>query len=577
MSERLRIAAIAVALTLVAGSASAAPVAKIAVSRTDRCTAPCAIFFDATATTDASAKHPFHELDFSWEFGDERGETWSVSGQPKNRADGGIAGHLFTRPGNYEVTLSVANEAGQRATAKTTIAVADPDASFAGDRTRCVSVSGAFDGCPAGADQVHAADFDASLQNADGRRTLFRRGETFRWDRLVKLADASEHGAAIDAFGPGDARAEIVAAAPVALDPGNDWRVANLSLRGIGKVEGSAAFFEPDGVDLFTVSNVEVRAFNTCATLWSPLKPNTRVSFVDVTCRDFPEPGKGTKFYEDTAESMYLGLDIDKGNHSDPRDQTEFAYRTVYSVKKLIQHGRFRGRAPNMSKNLLQLRHCEGKGPWAARCPDGRVPSRWVIVSDNQFVEGGGPRAITVIRVCDHASCLGKPGQSQPLSDYIFERNLIQVDVKDAATETLESVFMLQGAGISVRDNVADLQGWPRGGPHRMVFAFVAPPSNPSRDRAENIWITDNVIYLGDGYPGSAVLCSAPRGGSNFVCAGNLLYAPKLGGSATATMGSGFQGSGNRLDGPNPFAKGPPPKGRATLRDLGGFQLRKAP
>jgi hypothetical protein len=301
------------------------------------------------------------------------------------------------------------------------------------------------------------------------------------------------------------------------------------------------------------------------------------VSFVDVSCGDFPEPGKGTKFYEDTSESMFLGLDVDKGQHSDPRDQTEFAYRTVFSVKKLIQHGRFRGRAPNMSKYLLQLRHCQGDGPWAARCPDGRAPSRWVLVSDNQFVEGGGPRAITVIRVCDHASCLGKPGNSQPLSDYIFERNLFQVDVANAAIETMESVFMLQGAGISVRDNVADLQGWPRGGPRRMVFAFVAPPSNPRRDRAEDVWITDNVIYLGDAYPGNAILCSAPQGGGNFLCTGNVLYAPKLGGTRAATLGKSWGGRGNRLDGPNPFAKGPPQRLQATLRDLGGFQLRKQP
>jgi hypothetical protein len=90
-----------------------------------------------------------------------------------------------------------------------------------------------------------------------------------------------------------------------------------------------------------------------------------------------------------------------------------------------------------------------------------------------------------------------------------------------------------------------------------MIFAFVAPPSNPTRDRGEDVWITDNRIYLGDGYPGSAIVCAAPRGGPEVRCVDNVLYAPGLGGKGEATLGGGWSSSGNRIDGPNPFAKAP--------------------
>ena len=315
-----------------------------------------------------------------------------------------------------------------------------------------------------------------------GRRTLLRRGETFEWDQPLRLVDATAAGSSIGAYGGGTARAtlRVKGASRVVLDPGNDWRVAHLAIVAAGAKE--SAIDEKGGVARFTAFDVEVRGFDGCATFWSPPKPDAEVAFVDVRCADFPDPGTGTKFYEDTERSMFLGLEIDKGDMRDPRDQTEFAYRTVYSQKKLIQHGRFQGRAPNHSKGLLQLRHCSAIGPWAKRCPDGKTPSRYVIVSDNHFIDGGGPRAMTVIRICDHGTCGGRPGESQPVEDYIFERNLFQVDVRDVATEKLASVFDIQAARTTLRNNVADLQGWPQGRPGRAIFAIAEPPSNPARD-----------------------------------------------------------------------------------------------
>ena len=41
----------------------------------DMCAAPCAVYFDAAATTDPNVTHPFHEDDYAWNFGDSNAGT----------------------------------------------------------------------------------------------------------------------------------------------------------------------------------------------------------------------------------------------------------------------------------------------------------------------------------------------------------------------------------------------------------------------------------------------------------------------------------------------------------------------
>jgi PKD domain len=577
MAERVaRFLAVLLVPFLASRAALAAPAASFTASRTERCTAPCAVFFDATETTDPSTPHPFHELFFEWDFGDEHDETWAVSGRPKNRAIGGIAGHLYARPGLFTVRLRVTNPAGESVAITRSVAVDDPAVVFAGARTRCLSVRGDFDGCPDAAEHVTSDDFDAQLANQPGRRTLLRRGDTFRWARALRLVDAGDAGAALDVFGSGVAPAILRASARLTLGTGAGWTVAHVALHGNGEAAPIAAVTARGGLRRFTLWDVDVRRFNNCVDFWSPEKPDSEIAVVEVRCAEFPDPGNGAKFYEDTDHSMFLGVEIDKGDHVARDDETEFAYRTVFSQKKVIEHGRFRGRGPNQSKNLLQLRHCSA-GPWRARCPEGAVPARYVLVSDNHFVEGGGPRAITVIRVCDHAACTGSVGESQPVLDFVFERNLIQVDVRDVESERLGTVFQLQAKQTSVRNNVADLQGWPHGGAAKPTFVLVDPLSNAPRDGAGDLWITHNTVYLGRDYPGSAALCASRDAKGALVCSNNLFVAPGLATPLVPTIGTGWSALGNWIgqaaDAASPFARAFRAPRSATLRDLGDFEL----
>src|SRR4030065_2651648 len=160
--------------------------------------APLAVFFDASATTDTGVTNrPFHDLEYTWSFGDASSGTWASGAQPgvssKNSATGPVAAHVFETPGTYTVTLT-AFDGTNSATTNTTITVQDPNTVFAGSNTICFSTSGTFTGCPSGATHTTTSNFVTAIANqTTSKRLLFRRGETF--------TEAST--AAITVTGPG--------------------------------------------------------------------------------------------------------------------------------------------------------------------------------------------------------------------------------------------------------------------------------------------------------------------------------------------------------------------------------------
>jgi hypothetical protein len=133
-------------------------------------TAPLAVMFDASSTMVPGVADPFRELAYTFDFGDPRGQTWAVSGKPKNAEVGGpLAAHVYDLPGTYTVRVSAASHS-----ATVVIKVDDPAVVYAGTKTVCVGKS--FTGCPAGAAQ------QSSLPNGtawNGKRWLLRAGESF--------------------------------------------------------------------------------------------------------------------------------------------------------------------------------------------------------------------------------------------------------------------------------------------------------------------------------------------------------------------------------------------------------------
>lgn len=190
-----------------------------------------------------------HDLIYVWDFGDSG--TWSapvnVLETWKNRTigKGPFVKHMYTAPGDYTVSVTVIEpSSGKESTAQMTVAVSDPDATFPGLQTICLSASGDFTGAPSGARQITAFSLTGGDPNwlahggsAAPVRWLFRRGEAFNLE--VGLSSAQAAGMMFGAFGSG---ADPVLTVPSAGATGvnvyssfpenGDLRLANLSIRG---------------------------------------------------------------------------------------------------------------------------------------------------------------------------------------------------------------------------------------------------------------------------------------------------------------------------------------------------------
>lgn len=167
--------------------------------------APLSVAFDAVDTTDESTTRPFHDLDYTWDFGDPNSGTWVVSGKSKNKAKGAVSSHVFEEPGTYIVTLTVKDSLGEIAIDNSiTITVNDPDVVYAGSNTICISSSGNFTGAPSGALQITSSDISGVIQSnlANNRRILLRRGDS--WTATLNVQISNIAGPmTIGAFGEG--------------------------------------------------------------------------------------------------------------------------------------------------------------------------------------------------------------------------------------------------------------------------------------------------------------------------------------------------------------------------------------
>lgn len=157
--------------------------------------APLAVQFDASRTTTSDGTLPFHQVRYEFNFGDDRGQSWAISGQPKNVQRGGpIGSHVFDQPGTYSVRVRATGANGAYSDATMQVTVQDPNTFYAGTATVCVSGLNNFTGCPTGA--LRQATLPTPLT---GKRVLLRRGETFP---SVSLRN-TDNNFQIGAFGTG--------------------------------------------------------------------------------------------------------------------------------------------------------------------------------------------------------------------------------------------------------------------------------------------------------------------------------------------------------------------------------------
>jgi hypothetical protein len=520
-----------------AGSAEAtAARVEIRVTRS-RGVAPLAVLFDATATTHPRFARSFHELRYAWDFGDPGAGTWALSGRDRHRAEGPVAGHLFERPGAYEVRLVVTDPAGGVAASSARIEVLDP-AAHRWAAAYCYSNDTDHDGCPSGFTRVSkVTSFAGTLARRLGANTAhyFHRGHSFAMEP-VDLARAGEVGI-IGAYGTGER--PVFTGRPIFV-AGSDWRVVHLDLRAGagGRPFGGDPTRPPDA---FTVFDVEARGYGGCFEGFvAPQSPRVYqgLAIVDFRCGDLaPGRGRGWSIFLEARDAMLLGIDMD---NCSPGGSSEGNVRFVFADTVVLQHSRLQRSCLNAAaKNPLSIRSCSAaKSP--LRCPGG-TPNRHVVVSDNVLGLSAGP---SFIRTCTEEGCHHPGTVGNHSRDLIIERNYGFVDPRGDRSGFLW--VDSQSGDITVRNNVVDMSAstWKT---LRLAVASDRGPPDAGGHYRDHLHVHNNTLIVADASRRDVIGCASAIG-SGHECKNNLLYAP---GARAVTVADGrFDVAGNLSSGP---------------------------
>jgi hypothetical protein len=496
----------------------------VAASRTAG-VAPLAVFFDARETTSGDTAQPFHDLEYRWDFGDPASGVWAHGSRPdrssRNEATGAVAAHVFERPGNYRIAVSVTNGGHVARNTCLLITVRDPDAFFIGDRTVCLSATGNFEGCPAGARRVFEPrqNFSAVLSEraANGRRLLFRRGET--WLAPVPGVLRTSGPGIIGSFGTGPRpKIQATSNSDTALlqissssSPGiRDWRVMDLEFDGNG--HGSRHAIRAEGafdqltllrLDMHDVRNgllmgnhhldLHNRSQRSAGhTLWDQL------ALVDSTTSNIAGSSGAYSIYVSARRFMLLG------NHFNNSGGGEHTVRLPSIVAGVIANNTMQGQGSSAGgKHAFTLR----AAVHGSSGVEGGEDTQWIMVSDNKFVGTRG--SDWTVTYQPQASA------DERILDVITERNWFVAGGAEAGTQF---ALVLFARNQTIRNNLFDTTGGRAHGAIQ-VHDGLSVGSN-------GINIFNNSFIAND--PGKEFIgISARPAAEGVVVRNNLAFAPK--------------------------------------------------
>jgi PKD repeat protein len=538
---------------------AAAPVAQFEAPRTS-CVAPCAIFFDARATTDADIPQKWRQyvdLTYVWDFGDPGSGNWShgASNHSRNIDTGYVAGHLYENPGTYLVRLTV-SDGTQSSVATTTVSISDPDTHWSGTDTICISNDTNHTGCPAGARQVsNVTDFDAALNNpdmcniaSDSVRCLFKRGDTFAVDSNTNVRNPGP--SVIGAYGSGAKPIIRVSTAITLLTPRStnaDLRVMDLSVAG---TDVDTEFLEHAGspVRQLLMLRVEVRDCETFADLMAGSayiageSMHDQIAIVDSISHS--NAGGGFDLFMGAERLLFMGNDF--GDKGGPQHVVRFNY--IHGG--VISHNSL-GRSCGDSQHVVKIHntHHEDLGVWGGNC------SREFVFADN-LVDG-----------CEANDLDAEIGPNSSRGEecvehFLVERNHFRQDLNG---KPYHRSLVVSGHGVAVRNNVFDLSGEAHvGGPIGLTVRDKVPTqtSHPVDNRIYN-----NTCFTSDN-PTKGVCIMMTSAVDRAIVKNNMLWASHPSASVAlvedegtnATYCSSGAGIGdcNRTFTENPFVSSSP-------------------
>lgn len=579
-------------------TASITEVVKINRNDEGDCPAPCAVEVMSYDTTDTRNVREFHSLLYHWDYGDPTSGTWDrpwQSGLSKDEDYGPVAGHVYEDPGTYTITLTVRNSAGDQGVDTAVVTVVDPDLHWAGSDTLCVAnesgtpVAGS-DGCPSGALTVRSSDFNSAVQNADGKRTLFRCGDSFSGESgTLAVNPALANGSRIGTYG-GDcslvnrARIDVDNAdsqtssgswirietpgttsgqtGPSALGGGWDF-VGHLQVVGDNvDVSGDGPFFTidnyptngpatPQSKRVF-LYNVEAIDHDTC--IFTHGNSGSRYieefAVVDTSCEG---TGDGHTHYTNESRTMYLGYHYDgtAGNATS-------GWRGQHARFWTMRHSKLDQESAAGNNNyIFQQRSCHfstTNETWG--CNDD--PNQYVNIADNVFRVGDGG---TTIRWCQELQCSVRGSDGNywgDNEDVIFERNYVAFE-RDLATNQHMKVG---GGDFTIRNNVFDLEGADGSDGRDIITHECFDEGNPVN--CDNVHFLNNTLYA----PGSSFANITFLGGAGTSIEGasnsghrvdsNFLWTPNFSGTVDWSAGSGITAVNNLADANEDFSSSNP-------------------
>lgn len=505
--------------------------------------APLSVFFDSTATTAATATYkPFHDLGYSWDFGDPAGgATWSRgprTGLSKNVAFGPVASHVFETPGTYTVTLTnnFRPYGGSLSISyKTvTITVADPEVVFASN-TLCISDSADFTGAPVGATTLQTKDFAAAINSNQTtyKRILFKRGGVYDTSTVPAAITTGGPGI-IGAFGSG-ATPVFKSSAPNFIQISNgvsfasayDWRLMDMDLDGqttdIYGCNATGGFHQllMLRVNMHDVGTGYNFSSSTLDSWNQHVNPNYRghslwdeIALVDCTVQrvkgGVPTGGCIGIFLSSNRHTLMGCLvDVETGG--------EHCVRYPYLHLGVISNNTLRDPAP--TKHALTLRGADQAA--TGYLVGAGMQTDYVVISDNFLHSANSSWTMTVAPTNTFID--------ERISDVIVERNYF-------VSVTAQVAMIVRGCvkRVSARNNIVNLTG---GAAYTYGFGFSGSSavSNPV-PQSEDIVAYNNTIYRADS-ASEATAFTLGNNSKNYSLINNLVYAPNAT-TASATVGS---------------------------------------
>jgi hypothetical protein len=483
--------------------------------------APLAVFFDASGSTDAGVTDlPFHDLEYTWDFGDPTAGTWAYGAQPgvssKNSATGPVAAHVFEQPGTYSVSVTAFDGTNTVTTSKT-ITVDDPDVVFAGSSTVCVSTSGTFANCPSGASHVTTSNFVTAMGNISSsvKQILFNRGETFAFGSTYSVTQAGP--GLIGAYGTGAKPVmQANASASMLSINADDWRIMDLTVDGNGH-SGAPA-----------VNNGRVQITQLRLTI---------VNGFSLSWTDNGQSGGGVNadqyfVHDNTSDGMSAAGIVNgwigasrlsfQGNHADNGGQGQHVIRMFKVIGGVVSN--------NELENPLAGKHClklHSANPLSNQALWDGTYTEKVVIADNTFSTtiAGVPWEVAITPQSS--------AYDERFKNIIFERNSLVNTIYGSNVQLgIEAVV-----GASVRNNIFNLGA-------NMTQAMSVMGDVGSNTLANDlIYVYNNTFYSTHNTNPDAVVGVLLSGGKSLrvTVRNNLIVDPT--GMPNITWNSGFAGT----------------------------------